>query len=132
MNRRRKRQRRSSEVTFSRPLTARLLGPLPSSVRFQKSHAVAVEDRRTHHPLGFFRPARQWSGHPVQPNVVSKNSVGKQAKRFPVGIRFADPRRTLICVRRKQRKEVLFAKRKTGKGARARHRRRNYFSEVSC
>lgn len=45
--------------------------------------------------------------------------------------RFVDASRVLICVRRKTRREVLFAKRKTRKGASS-TRRRNQWSEVSC
>lgn len=128
--RRRKRERRSDAISQSpvRSLTVRLSRPLalPSP-----RHLVEVDDRRRHHPLDFFRPARTWSGHPTRPNVV-KPAVRKFSPSLPFGTRFADPRRTVICVRRKERKEVLFALKRTGKGARARRRRRNFFSEVSC
>lgn len=127
--RRRKRERRASEVTLSRPLTVRLLRPLaPPSPR--SPFRSEVEDRRSYHPLGFFRPARQWSGHSVKPNVVTP--ARKFSPALPFGTRFADPRRTLICVRRKERREVMFAKKKMKRGAAARRRRRNIFSEVSC
>lgn len=50
---------------------------------------------------------------------------------------FADPRRTIICVRRKQRREVMFAKFHMGSGGAGRRRnwrrpRRNNFSDVVC
>lgn len=128
--RRRKRQRRASAV-LSQPLTVRLLRPLAVPARHVRSPSVAIEDRRSYHPLQKFRPARQWSGHPVKPNVVAKPSR-KFSAALPFNTRFAAPARTMICVRRKTRKEVLFATMKTGKGARSRSRRRNYFSEVSC
>lgn len=44
---------------------------------------------------------------------------------------FALPERVMRCVQRKERREVLFAKRKTGKGARS-PKRRNYWSAISC
>lgn len=127
--RRSKRQRRASEAPIVRPLAVRLLRPLapPSLPRHPRSE---IEDRRTHHPLGFFRPARQWSGHGVKPHVVSP--AKKFSPALPFNVRFADPRKTLVCVRRKERREVIFAKNKMKRGAAARRRRRNWFSEVSC
>lgn len=50
----------------------------------------------------------------------------------PKRVGFHMPWQVVICVRRKRRKEVLFAKRKTGAGARARVRRRNEYSDVRC
>lgn len=51
-------------------------------------------------------------------------------------IGFGAPERIMICVRRKRRKEVIFAKRFAGRGGRARVRfrapRRNYYSQVDC
>jgi len=45
---------------------------------------------------------------------------------------FAQPDRTAICVRRRVRKEVLFARNRTGSGGRSKHRRRNFWSKVKC
>lgn len=44
---------------------------------------------------------------------------------------FSNPRTVMICVRRKTRREVLFAKSKTGKGARSR-KRYNPWSSIKC
>lgn len=88
-----------------------------------------IEDRRSHHPLGVHRPARQDTGHPVKPHKVAKPTKFRQ---LSAGFQFAQPERTLICVRRKQRKEVLFAKRKTGKGVRRRRPRRTWLSNIGC
>lgn len=49
----------------------------------------------------------------------------------PTVLRFAVPERVGICARRAARREVLFAKRRTRRGAGSR-KHRNYFSEVSC
>lgn len=59
-----------------------------------------------------------------------------KAPAVPAGVRFRLPRMVAICVRRKIRKEVLHAFRKTGKGG-AKHRRRerakwNEFSLIKC
>lgn len=132
--RRRKRERRASAdlKNLNRPLTVRLLRPLPAPARFSQSPRQAVEDRRSHHPLGFFRPARQWSGHPVKPHVVSKPT--RHRAQLPFGLRFAVPQKTLICVRRKTRKEVLHALHKVGKGRSGfrKKRSRNFYSRISC
>lgn len=62
-----------------------------------------------------------------QPNV---NKSGRRSS-SATKLRFAVPKDVGVCVRRKSRREVLFALRKTGKGARSR-RRRNEWSGVTC
>lgn len=44
---------------------------------------------------------------------------------------YAEPRKAFICLRRKARREILFALKRTGKGARS-PKRRNQWSDVSC
>lgn len=62
----------------------------------------------------------------VQP-VPSKPGLKRQAPK----LRFARPHETIVCVRRQARKEVLFAKKRTGRGARSRkHFNRN--SRTHC
>lgn len=91
-----------------------------------------VEDRRTYHPLGPMRPPKAWSGHSVTP-VKPKTSNKKFQRSLPFGLQFSAPKETLVCVRRKRRKEVLHAIRKTGKGAgRRRKPRRNFYSMIGC
>lgn len=46
-------------------------------------------------------------------------------------LRFEAPRSVTVCLRRKTRREVLFAKSKTGKGSRSR-KIRNQWSDVKC
>lgn len=48
----------------------------------------------------------------------------------PEAFRFAQPDNTLVCIRRKSRREVLFAKRKRGRGGS--RRRRTPYSDVRC
>lgn len=50
---------------------------------------------------------------------------------FRERLAFALPKRVLVCVRRKQRREVLFAKKRTGRGSRSR-KRFNVYSQVRC
>lgn len=51
-------------------------------------------------------------------------------KHIPVK-RFKDPKKTVVCIRRKNRRQVLFAKRLTGRGSRSR-KRYNDNSNISC
>lgn len=91
-----------------------------------------VEDRRAYHPLGPMRPPKAWSGHAVTP-VKPKTTHKKFQRQLPFGLQFAAPKETLVCVRRKRRKEVLHALKKTGKGAGRRKKpRRNFYSWISC
>lgn len=50
----------------------------------------------------------------------------------PVGLRFESPFRVLTCLRRKIRRQVIFARRKAGKGVRRRRPRRTWRSQVVC
>jgi len=129
----RKREREPDRVSHNPFASPRLIRrPLINPYDFM-GPLVEVEDRRLHNPLDFFRPARQLSGHPVQPLNVNKARPTK-ARPFlklavPTGVRFTDPKHTVICVRRQQRKEVMIAKRQRGKGTR---KRTNWYSKVSC
>lgn len=60
------------------------------------------------------------------------NSIGvERPTRLPAQVRFADPAQVAICVRRKERREVLHALRyvRKGKGG---SRRRNWASKIKC
>lgn len=89
-----------------------------------------IEDRRTWHPEGVSRPARSFnrsrhlltvykSPHKeitIQGGYQSPFAIKKLFDTVPVGVQFQTPYKVLICVRRQQRKEVMFAKNKAGRG----------------
>lgn len=50
----------------------------------------------------------------------------------PVGVKFSNPVSVSACIRRKIRRAVIFAKGYRHKGAGARHRHRNAYSNVAC
>lgn len=106
---------------------------------------TASEDRRRFEPVprGKIaqgpqdRPARTLYGVPkhrllVKPLKASR-SGRQRAPRSPIAVahavRFANPSKVAICVRRRIRREVIFA---NNKAAGAGKRRRTYFSGVSC
>lgn len=137
MSRRSRRRSERRDAIFQHPprrsLTVRL--SLPHVVP-DRLDLLPVEDRRTYHPEKFFRPARMIWGHPVGPVRPSESKRRPGRSWLPGAIsprlKFADVQRTIICVRRKRRKEVLHALRKTGKGRGRRRPHFNFYSKISC
>lgn len=99
------------------------------------------EDRRTFHPEGRFRPARSFNKTRHRLVMSDYRKTRKNIKRNnfiksygpPISVGFREPERVLICVRRKRRREVMFALNKTGKG-KGRQKRPRYseYSKISC
>lgn len=87
-----------------------------------------IEDRRRFHPLREYRPAMSLRRSDAR---VVIDRPRQRPFSFPDVFRFQVPRRVAICVRRKRRREALFALNRTGKGSRA-PKSRNYWSDVSC
>lgn len=95
----------------------------------RRDHLRLVEDRRYFHPMGPARPASAFtrsSSRVVVPKWSTVGAAGVTAK-----LAFNSPSSVLVCVRRKSRREVLFAK---GKGGRRGQRRpkRNIWSSIKC
>lgn len=59
--------------------------------------------------------------------AVGNSRIGS----LPHQVAFQAPKRVAVCVRRKTRREVIFAKNHAGKGSRAR-RSRNQWSDIKC
>lgn len=95
-----------------------------------------LEDRRTFHPEGRLRPARASfrSATQLVPRPGRRAALATRASVLvPSRVAFKVPNRVAICVRRKSRREVLFAKRVAGAGGgRFRKRRYNEYSFVGC
>jgi len=127
---------RMNQGTFRRFKTMRPSVPLQ-----------AAEDRRYWHPAApIHRPVRTLSGVQSHRLVIGKPNGRKQVstnpyKRSAVAkpdmagpphqIAFHAPEKVVICVRRKRRKEVIFALNKAGKGGQRRPRR-THNSGVQC
>jgi len=97
----------------------------------------SIEDRRTWHPEGPQRPARTLSRARQRFTLVEP--LKRNQKRTPAysgvnaTVAFAAPESVAVCVRRQQRKEVLHARKKTGRGkGRQKRPRRSWYSSISC
>lgn len=131
--RRRDRDQSEADAVLKQPL-AKLLSPTPPTLpRPIVSPLInklrEIEDRREYHPEKKYRPVRQLSGHPVKSHVIKPAKFKSQ---LPFGLNFAVPKDTVVCIRRKRRKEVLFAKGKAGGSQKRRHPRRNLNSKIGC
>lgn len=113
---------------------ARVAVPRLSWSRLSPVPLSFYEDRREFHPVGDYRRAVSFRGL-SQGRAILKRAPGIANNYFGMpsdSFRFAVPSHVIKCVRRKQRREVMFAMDKTRKGAGARYRRRDYYSGVSC
>ena len=98
-------------------------------------------DARRFHPDPVTRPIseprsssrlRIPSNGAVSVSGPSRTAVGnRRAGTLPHNVAFSQPKQVSVCIRRKARREVLFAKNRTNKGAKAR-RTRSQWSEVKC
>lgn len=86
-------------------------------------------DRRLYHPLGRVRPALSISGTPHRLTLPRGSARGAF---LTPAVAFGHPHRVAICVRRKRRKEVIFALGRAGRGGSFRKPRRNFYSSVEC
>lgn len=132
----RKRQRQAERETHIQNIASQRLSrprPIDPHDLLTRHQLIEVEDRRRFHPLDFFQPARTFSGWPAPINV---NNTKKAAARpfFKLatpGLKFTQPRQVALCVRRKERREVIIATKKTRAG-RGTPKRKNWFSKIGC
>lgn len=142
--------------TYARPWVPRWSAPvifsqLRRSVSTLPSYRapglfVASAARRATPPLTVFEDRRLWSPYR---SLLPAGTLGSRSARrlvevpraasgllqdpFPsLRLGFAVPKRVVLCVRRKTRREVIHARGFVRKGASSRVRRRNQFSEVTC
>lgn len=120
------RMRTPQRTVRNRPLRSRRLRQVP--FRRGRRASLTMDNYREYHPDPILRRES------VRPDdariVVARDRQPK--KRLPWRLAFNIPGRVWTCVKRKVRREVLFAKNKTGKGARQTRRRRNRDSNVRC
>lgn len=116
-----------------------VLTPTPSlAFRLPRptSPLTLFEDRRLHHPEQAQRPALSFRGAKHTLSVTTntpKKIIGRFGDRSQTKgtVIFSAPKSVLVCVRRKTRKEVLHAFKKTGRAGQKKPRR-NWLSSISC
>lgn len=121
------------------------LTPVPR-INFLNPNLTLYEDRRTWHPEGAQRPARSFnqSRHRLKdllrrsrykPTQYTRRASPLKNQNYlpPTTIAFQAPQKVLVCVRRKIRKEILHAFKKTGKSGRKQKKPRfGFYSRISC
>lgn len=103
--------------------------PVSDSLAAVRSMLPQIEDRRTYDP-SVEAPVRSLRRSTVRSIVPKANVAGRQASYAYGSIQFQAPAKVAICVRRKARRQVMFAKGKAG----GRHRkpRRGPHSYIWC
>lgn len=148
----RKRRRSSADTPDVASFEEAARPSVTPSIRFE-TPLQEIEDRRTFHPSGVHRPIRMISTAAPSTLTLRDRKYSKTAAKFGrqwrsplfrgLGAKLSSqtkaslahemPERVIACVRRKQRKEVLHAQRKTGRSGRiTRRRRRNETSKYRC
>lgn len=90
------------------------------------------EDRRLFHPAGELRPAGVLSER-LSRRIIAKSSPVSLRDDISARVGFAVPSKVVVCVRRKQRRETLFATGGAGAGRRvSKQRRRTALSSIDC
>lgn len=105
-----------------------LTGILPDRRRFTFAHRV--DERRGRSLSGGVASVS------VRPRKASRRSVlardAASSINFREAKKYDNPKHVDICVKRHQRREVLFALLRTGRGSKKKERRRNEESDVHC
>lgn len=123
---------------------ARELDSLPNDLDGSFLDGLSIyEDRRQWHPEGIYAPARGFSKtrHRLRELAPKHKRDRKRAHSLEdlrsrlegpyARLAFQAPDSTLICVRRQQRREVIHAKKKAGRGGQKKPRFTEY-SNISC
>ena len=132
-----RRRRRVTSVNSNDLSLPFSLSPSRSIVEPFSSPLTEVEDRRNWNPDGILSPARSISKPRHRLKVADRkynNDVFSNLRNVSQTkgvITFQAPQKVAICIRRKIRKEVLFATNKGGKVGQRRPKRNSY-SSISC
>lgn len=104
---------------------------MPRSTVSLLSPLQAYEDRRFFHPDRAMRPVVSFVRSASR--VVAKQRVKfVQPSQTKAILAFDEPRRVIVCLRRRIRREVLHASGFAGSGRPMRKPRRNALSSISC
>lgn len=92
------------------------------------TYLSSIEDHRNFHPAPALRSPLTRFATPAR---IQSPSTQK-TKTIPRGVQFVDFSQVIVCEKRKQRKEVLFAKKKAGRGGNKKSRRWTRLSNINC
>lgn len=126
----------------------RILSYSPQAVLSRNLNYPLPGDRRLYDPSGHVNAPNRY-GHPHHRLVVSaynhaklrgevnagRSALSKRGLKqnfLPWNVAFAEPHKVAVCIRRKMRREVMFALKLNRKGAGAGRRRRNWTSGITC
>lgn len=136
---------RSNTSLASRDLLGSLLERVsmpPAVAEPSVTNLADVEDGRLWHPdpeQGALTIGGRFAQVVVhkRPIVSRSNTIWSASGlpvgvQVPVGVRFESPLKVITCVRRKVRRQIMFATGRSGKGVKKRQPRRNWRSNVSC
>lgn len=137
----RRRERDATDV--SNPIDDVALAPstMPSPIALSPADIIGSIDRREFNPLGSLVDPAFFGGSYVDgitpagsiaPVALTKQERGTVGNVYGERAGFVHPERIRECVRRKERREVMFALKKRRKGSGARRRRRTVWSDVRC
>lgn len=117
-----------SAISPSPSLATLLLSPIKPSAPLspypiERYQVLESEDRRLWHPARRLAPLAATRKYAAQVKAVYPGPLSS--------LRFADPRLVALCVRRKTRREILFAFKKTRSGSGAK-KRKTPWSHISC
>lgn len=105
----------------------RLISPL---FKRKKEKVILTSDKRRFHP-NVYKSSVLIDGSEADIGIRSSDEVINRQTRAPLA--FFNPEKVEVCVRRKRRRETLFAKKKVGRGKRVQDRRRwREESRVKC
>lgn len=131
---RRSRSSKSRTRDTSRIANPRLRFSYPIRSAYLFPELTRVEDFRRFYPVGIDNVSRTLRSFRSPIALSRPRTHTSYPSRLPsrkAFFSFSDPRRVIICVRRKIRKEVLHALRKSGRSGQRRPRRTTY-SNIRC
>jgi hypothetical protein len=126
-------KRKSNKNSRSAKVRSRAISTTPRSARrsLRSKKYIVPTDRRTYTPLRAVPMAMRIDGKHAAIDRRSVNTRTRTGTQKPVRVfAFRDAQKVAICVRRKERREVIHAKGISG--GKVRRGRRNEFSSVRC
>lgn len=121
----------SKNTYYSQTRDISTITNMPMLRSVKKFDYTPIMDRRIYHPEGIYSPVYTKFAQPTKIKEVRTRVYTRPTVSFRHDFGFANVSQVITCVRRKIRKQVLHAFKKTGKSGQ-RTPRYNYLSKVRC